>query len=397
MGSNLRVLMLSQYPISKREEMLGGIIQTTMQLVNGFSSIDPEEIDLCVFSVNEDCNKPSEKKVGPINIYCIPKSKTNLGIIFFDPIRIFFHICKIIRKMRPHVLHAQGNATFILLSLIYGRRSVQTVHGIFRNEQKTVPRTTLSTTKRLLFFLHEVVESFYLRRIRTLIATSTQLVELARASGGRPKNIVWINNCVDEAFFDATDEKPVSRDFDGVTFLCVAVLTPRKGIHFLVEAFKRLSIKYPHARLRIVGPAAAPDYVNEQQLACGSLFENGRIVFTGGLSFEDLVSEYRSADVFVLPSLGETAPVAISQALCIGLPVVSTFVGGIPDMIDQGQTGLLVQPGDVAALHDALEELLIDEGQRRRWGAQARKVAVDRYHPLSNARKTLDIYRSVSK
>jgi glycosyltransferase involved in cell wall biosynthesis len=122
-----------------------------------------------------------------------------------------------------------------------------------------------------------------------------------------------------------------------------------------------------------------------------------RIVFTGAVDSPTLMREFQECDLLVLPSLGESAPLVISQAMCLGLPVVATRVGGIPEMVEHGLTGMLVPPGESEPLADALMQLLDDPQLRHRLGAAARGQAVERYLPRSVAQATLRVYQEVSK
>jgi glycosyltransferase involved in cell wall biosynthesis len=387
--------MMSQYPLAESDHTLGGIMQTTYQLISGFIDLNDPDLDLRLISLNEGCKRCVIRRYGNVTVYHLPKSTSAFGFLFSEPFRILFHYTNLLLTFRPHIVHAQGNVSFIVLSLLYGRRSIQTVHGIFRNEQKTISVDRLTPSMRLRFFLREHVERFYLAAIRTIIVTSTQLVTLAKQSGGKQKRIVWIDNSVDNAFF----AEPAARKGDRMlTLLFVGLITPRKGLHFLLPAFSRLLSSHPKMTLRIVGiSSAAPDYVAEMKEAYAELVAAGKIVFTGGINQRDLVEEYRRADVFVLPSLGETAPVAISQAMCAGIPVVSTRIGGIPDMIADGETGYVVSPSDSTALEAALLKLIDDPERVHLMGTAGRKIGMIRYHPVSNAKKTLALYREVAE
>lgn len=178
----------------------------------------------------------------------------------------------------------------------------------------------------------------------------------------------------------------------------MAAITPRKGLEFLIGAFRRLAAGEPNLRLSVVGTWDwAPDYVAKQRNACADLITKGQVVFTGPVSRADLVAAFGRADLFVLPSLAESAPMVISQAMCAGLPVVSTRVGGIPEMITEGQTGWLVPPADEAALERAMRRLIADPELRMRLGKNARSTAMERYHPLSVARATRDFYREITR
>lgn len=388
----LRVLMLAQYPYEDSDHAKGGVMQAAYQLVQGFIERDFPGLDLRVLSLNEGCATPREVRHGSVTVLHLPKSTTRWGFIFSEPWRLLYRFMRMRRDFRPHVVHGQGNVSFIMLSLMSGRRSVQTIHGVFRNEQKTIPREQLTFSTRVRFFLRETLETFYLRAARTVIATSNQIVTLARSAGGSPKHIVWINNSVDGGFLAEPAAAPGRGE--GLTLLFVGIITPRKGLHFLLAAFRELTARHPGARLRVVGPTdVAREYAQGLMREYSALIDSQHLHFTGAIDQSALLREYRQADVFVLPSLGETAPVAISQAMAIGLPVIATRVGGIPDMVVEQATGLVVPPADAAALGAAVDRLLSDRDLMSSMGREARRIGVERYSPSVNAEKMYRVYR----
>ena len=394
----LRVIMLSQYPLDEREQALGGIMQSTFQLIGGFAELDDPDLELHVVSINESCTSPFTETKGRIQFHFLPKSRSTFGIVVVDTLRQLRYIRRLVRRICPHVIHAQNNVGYILLSLYLGLPNVQTIHGIFRNEQRAIPRDQLSAGDRLRFRIKEALEVIYIRRIRNLIAITGQIESLLRTQGRRDIRIDRINNSTEPAFF-ARPERLAERGVESkLTILFVALITPRKGLHVLADAFKKLAAAHENAVLRIVGlPDHAPDYVAEQKNALRDLIEAGRVVFTGGVTREQLIAEYQGADIFVLPSFAESAPMAISQALCMGLPIVTTNVGGIPEMIQDKEVGLLVPPGDAAALADALEFLILRPEERRRLALSANKAGIERYHPKSNASAIGKVYRRISE
>jgi glycosyltransferase involved in cell wall biosynthesis len=95
---------------------------------------------------------------------------------------------------------------------------------------------------------------------------------------------------------------------------------------------------------------------------------------------EDLLNVFRSFDLFAIPSVeGDTIPQVLMQALAIGLPVISTTVGSIPDVVIDGETGFVVPPRDAAALADRIARLLDDDELRSRMGVQGRSMVERRY------------------
>ena len=123
-----------------------------------------------------------------------------------------------------------------------------------------------------------------------------------------------------------------------------------------------------------------------------------RVELRGFVAWNDLVALYHAADLCVVPSiLYESFSYTCLQAMACGRPVVATTMGGIPEVVIAGETGLLVPPGDPVALAAAFERLVDDAGLRRRLGRAGRERAVRRYGHYSVARQNLAIYAEVIK
>jgi glycogen(starch) synthase len=155
----------------------------------------------------------------------------------------------------------------------------------------------------------------------------------------------------------------------GVEVLFVGRLEPRKGIDTLLEAAGPLLAGRPDVRLRIVGadnphangrPDAFAGYASEQ------------VIFAGELEDDALFDAYAGADVFCGPSRYESFGLVHVEAMMMGLPVAACDVGGMRETVVDGETGLLVAPGDAEALRGALERLVEDADLRARMGAAGR-------------------------
>jgi glycosyltransferase involved in cell wall biosynthesis len=278
----------------------------------------------------------------------------------------------------------------LLISSLFGKRSIQTVHGIYRNENATIPRESIGIGHRVRFALKNALESFYLTRIRNLIAITRQIEEMVVRDAKSSVRVFRINNAIDASFFSDT---AVRTRGDRINLLFVAAITPRKGLHVLIGAFRELLQEFPNLHLKVVGTWDwAPEYVSEQRVACADLERDGAVEFTGSVSTEQILMEFRSADIFVLPSLSESAPMVIAQAMAAGLPIVATKVGGIPEMIDDNVNGLLVPANSQDALYQVLARLIRSSELRERLGAKAREMADMRYNPLSVATATRKAY-----
>lgn len=160
-----------------------------------------------------------------------------------------------------------------------------------------------------------------------------------------------------------------------VSILAVGRLVPKKGYPVLVEALQALAATGMDFRCRIVGDGALRDDL-AARLGAAGLSE--RVALLGTRTQQEIVDEYRRADIFVQASVvtadgdRDGIPNAVLEAMASGLPVVATSVAGIPEVVHDGRTGLLVPSGDPTALAGALAGLVEDRGRRSRLGAAAR-------------------------
>jgi glycosyltransferase involved in cell wall biosynthesis len=112
---------------------------------------------------------------------------------------------------------------------------------------------------------------------------------------------------------------------------------------------------------------------------------------------EDVLSFLSCADLFLLPSLWEGLPISILEAMAVGVPVISTRISAIPEAVIDGETGLLVEPGNAEELGDAIEKLLDDESLRRRLSEAARAFVFERFDEEAVARLVFEKYAHRSK
>jgi glycosyltransferase involved in cell wall biosynthesis len=162
---------------------------------------------------------------------------------------------------------------------------------------------------------------------------------------------------------------------DDVVIGHISLLTEhRKGVSYFLQMAARIARAHPNARFLIVGdgPFRAP----WERLA-GTLGIADRVTFAG--QRYDVPDLLAAMDLFVMPSLFEGGPITVLEAMAMGKPVVSTRVGVVPEVMDDGETGLIVPPADADALTEAVQALLQDAGMRARLGGAARAEAVRRF------------------
>jgi glycosyltransferase involved in cell wall biosynthesis len=164
------------------------------------------------------------------------------------------------------------------------------------------------------------------------------------------------------------DEPDAAPGDTGMRILYLAHLIPRKGYPLLIEAFAEVLKDFPDARLVFAGSGE----LNEAKALCEKLGITDKVDYLGWIGEPARTNELRKASVFALPSYQEGLPMGVLEAMAFGLPVVTTPVGGIGDVIEDGINGLLVAPGDSGALANGISRLAADSELRRRIGSNAR-------------------------
>jgi glycosyltransferase involved in cell wall biosynthesis len=228
------------------------------------------------------------------------------------------------------------------------------------------------------------------------VAMSREIEREMRAAGVPAEKVAYSPHGVDTERFRpaSTDERSRLREqlgwpADAVIFIYTGRLLRGKGLDTLLDAFAAIAAEDARARLVLVGSGAGQALSVEDELRARAARDGlaGRVVFTGRL--DDLSPALRASNVFVFPSLFEGLGISLVEAAACGLPSVGSRTGGIVDVLGDGRAGVLVPPGDVAALAAALRSLLADPARRAVLGAGARAVACERF----DLRDSVDRYR----
>lgn len=163
--------------------------------------------------------------------------------------------------------------------------------------------------------------------------------------------------------------------------LCVGRLCPAKGQHLLLEACSILQKRGYTFEVVLVGDG--PERESLEKLRKDLGLEN-QVHFKGILGQEEVRNEYQQADLFILPSFSEGIPVVLMEAMAMEIPVISTRITGIPELIDHGSDGLLATPGDVDDLVRKIQMLLFDSRLRLHLGKAGRNKIQDKYNQRKN-------------
>jgi len=177
-----------------------------------------------------------------------------------------------------------------------------------------------------------------------------------------------------------------------LTILCVGRLVPDKGQLLLLEAAAELRRRDVDLHLDLVGDGPARPAL---ETAVRRLGLSSSVSLHGSLGQDQVSALYETADVFCLPSFAEGVPVVLMEAMARALPVVTTRVAGVSELVDDQVSGAIVSAGRVDLLVQALEQLELDPGRRARWGRAGRRK-VQRYYDVNeSARRLAELFAGV--
>ena len=259
-------------------------------------------------------------------------------------------IANLLRTWKADVLHTHDPKT-----LIYGAPAarlarvahiVHTCHG-----NVLLPASRAARAFRLAFWFAD-----------TMVCVSDGTVRQMAELGIDPRRMQVILNGIDTALFDFAGPSP---EGGGVT---VARLSPEKDIDSLVRAMAIIREAYPSFQLEIAGDGVC---MSDLRARVRELGLEGHVKFLGQV--RDVRGVLEKSSLFILPSLTEGISLTLLEAMACGLPVVATRVGGTPEVVVDGETGLLVHPGSPAELAQAILSLLQDPERSRQMGVRARQ------------------------
>ena len=228
-----------------------------------------------------------------------------------------------------------------------------------------------------------------------MVAVSSVVAKSLEPLGGRYAPVVRLPNGIDFERVKPTKARSDVRqalgvDPDAPLIGTVGRLCPVKGHAHFLEAARQVLESEPRARFLVVGDG---ELRGELTALAARLGLDGRCRFTG--SRADVYDLMSAMDVFVLPSLDEGTPMALLEAMAVGVPVVASSVGGIPDVITHRATGLLVPASDPSALSDACVWFLRNGTEAQAIATRARAVVRSEFSHATNGERLVDLYREL--
>lgn len=181
---------------------------------------------------------------------------------------------------------------------------------------------------------------------------------------------------------------------------------PIKGLHQVLKAVAILKGEFPKIKVRVAGDTIikTTNLIDKIKLSgYGKYIEklikqhnlDDNVVMLGVLNEEQMIAEYLNTHIFICPSSIENSPNSLGEAQLLGVPVVASYVGGIPDMVQHGETGLLYRFEEVEVLAELIKSIFIDDGKAEYLSRNSIKNAAHRHDPLMNVNSIKSIYYNI--
>jgi glycosyltransferase involved in cell wall biosynthesis len=305
----------------------------------------------------------------------------------FDP-RALSELKRIARQLRPDIIQTHGVKSHFLVRLsgLWGRSHwIAFHHGYTHTDLKMVAYNQL--------------DRWSLRAAELVITVSRAFAAGLVRAGVAAERIIVLHNSVDAERFARLSTEAARhirariniRD-DEVVLLSVGRLSREKGHEDLIRAFDRLRRSRPELKARLLIVGQGPELRRLERLV--DSFGMARLVtFTGHVP--DPEPYYAMADVFILPSRSEGSPNALLEAMAAAIPVIATRVGGVPEIVSDGSSALLVPPGDPEAMAKAIVRALEDDQLTSRLTSRAKELVLARHSIRARVAALTEIYGSL--
>jgi glycosyltransferase involved in cell wall biosynthesis len=297
---------------------------------------------------------------------------------------IFWEVQRLFQQFRPQIVHNHLHALYTLLPAMVFQRvpvRVHTIHSVADKEARGA---------------HRFIQQVAFHNLGVIPVSISDVVEktVHEIYGDITTPVIYNGVDVVNAQFPHSHSQEWRREqqipANAFVFAHVASFGLIKNQRMLVNSFSRVSMESPNAYLLMVGDGEQRDEISALVADLGI---SDRVKFTGIRS--DVAQILNASDCFVLSSDWEGLPLSILEAMSAGLPVISTRVGGIPELISHGQNGLLVPPGDAQQLADAMLYACQHSEAAARMGQTSRAVALERFDVREMARQYGALYLKI--
>ena len=340
-------------------------------LVDLLEAFDQERFEVAAVSLYPESGTILEEEIKEkgLKVYFLNKRR---GL----DLRMIPQLYRLFRAFRPDVVHTHRYVLrYTLLPMLFCRVPVR-VHTVHSVAQKEVDRIG-KLVHWIAFRLGGVVP----------ISISREVANTVRAVYGRGIHTPVIYNGIPTTRFVSRAGRDNAKKEKNVVLLHVGRFAPEKNHLLLIEAFALALKEYPTMQLWLVGDGSLRPAVEK---AIAEMRLAGKVLFLG--IRDDVPKLLAGCETFILSSDYEGVPLAVLEAMAAGKPVIATTVGGVPELVEDGVTGILVPPRDPQALAQAILRLVKDPDLRQRMGKAAQERTLERFDIARTAREYEALY-----
>ena len=329
----------------------------------------------------------------PLNLLELAATRVSISSLMLAfSLRAVANLRELSRERRFDIVHDnQGLGLGLLLMKSAGTPLVTTIHhplSIDRRNAVAQGRGPIEKARRLIYY-PIFMQEFVARRLDRIITVSEASARTVELAFGMPRDRMRvIHNGIDAETFQPL---PIPKDLNNVIYVGNSE-DRTKGAAYLLRALRLLRDTTPYHLTFVDRPQEelklAPRLVQRYGLGA-------RVRFTGRVTTAELVHHYNRAEMLVCPSLYEGFGLPAGEAMACGLPVAATTGGALPEVVEDGVTGILVPPGDAPALAEAMRTLMGNPDLRRRMGQAGRERVLETFSWRKAALETEAVYREV--
>jgi glycosyltransferase involved in cell wall biosynthesis len=340
-------------------------------VVSLLEATDKERFEAAAVSLYQETGTLIEKEI----------KEKRLKVYYLDKhpgldLRMILELYRLFRTYCPDVVHTHRYVLrYVLLPALFCRVSlrVHTVHNIAQNEVDSLGKLV----HWIAFRLANVVP----------VSISRAVAKTVNDVYGQNIYTPVIYNGIPTRRFVSKEERNGTRAKVNAILLHIGRFEPQKNHQLLIEALAFVVIEYPRVLLWLVGDGLLRPAIERLVIDKG-LEEN--VLFIGEV--HDVKNFLADSDIFILSSDWEGFGIVIAEAMAAGKPVVSTAVDGVPELVEDGVTGILVPPRDPKALAQGILQLIKDPGLRQSLGDAAQQRVIERFDISKTAKEYEALY-----
>ena len=358
-----KILMLTNYPFDL-ETFTGGVETATAALLDGLKKYQSNyKFYICALNAKGTSDKEILND-GFHFFFITPHFKFLRPRSFWAGFKVF----NIIKKIKPDLIHINGNVILGFFALFSKNKKCYTIHGIPKKE-----KSVWSGKDYAGIWLESILQKFVFNSYKNVIILSNNDKILLKAN----QRFFIIPNAVREKFLsnNIIINKPKYR------ILFIGGLTRAKGLDILLNVFEDLHKSYPDYILTLIGDSN-DDFISERIGKLQEKFVNKIQVFSKQ-GADNLIKFYKESVVFVLPSLQENMPISILEAMSQEVPVIASNVGAVNEIIEDRINGFLFQTGNKIELFNKLKFVLDNRNELSELINNAKQKVLYKFSPES--------------